>query len=169
MMMVYKCYQWILLVAALQNICTAQVLADCNEASKCNEMDECILQYTELEEYILSNKTILNSLTKAFFRADKPVITKFLRITYNMQISDRHNDSEYLDDINTCTGFQSVYIWSKAPFYLLGPRPLFFLTLFAVDVAEISITIALPCLCKDEVYSLLSQLTYMVRKAYMPY
>ncbi|XP_065905085.1 uncharacterized protein [Dysidea avara] len=162
----YKCFQWTLLLITL---CTVQELVesdDCNEAGNCTEMDKCILHYTELEEYILSNKTILKNITEAFFRADKPAITKFLRITYNLQICRGQHKYPANANITSCTGCthnQSVYIWSKSPICLLGPRPLFFLTLFAVDVSEASITIELPCLCGEVYYNLLSRLTYLIK------
>ena len=57
---------------------------------------------------------------------------------------------------------QAVYIWSVPPLYLLGPKPLFWCTLFAINVPETSVTIELPCLCADEYYELLSRLTYLV-------
>ena len=172
-LVMYKCFQWTLLLIIL---CTAQELVesdDCNGAGKCTEMDKCILHYTELEEYILSNKIILKNITEAFFRADKPAITKFLRITYNLQICcGQHNSLEYSDDANygtDCNHTLHVYIWSKSPICLLGPRPLFFLTLFAVDVSEASITIELPCLCSEVYYNLLSRLTYLVSRAHINY
>ena len=46
---------------------------------------------------------------------------------------------------------------------MLGPKPLLWLTLFAVHVRESSITIQLPlCLCSEAYDELLSRLTYLV-------
>ena len=44
---------------------------------------------------------------------------------------------------------QKKFIWGDSALYLLGPEPLFWLTLFAVNVHDSSITIHLPCLCND--------------------
>ena len=157
MVMICKCYQRILLpIFVLQNIiCAArQEFYGYNE-ERYSEIDGCIFSYTDLEAYILDDKAILKNLTEAFFRTDISDVTKFLRITYNVQMSS----STDFD----CTYHPTIYIWSEAPLYLLGPKHLFFLTLFAVDVSEISVTIKLPCLCRNFSYDLLSRLTYMVR------
>ena len=68
---------------------------------------------------------------------------------------------DFVSEIN-CTDQQAVYIWSESPLYLFGPKPLFWFTLFAINVPETSVTIELPCLCVDEYYELLSRLTYLV-------
>ena len=85
------------------------------------------------------------------------------------------NDTKYYDNDNDgddgegeliCMDDQKKFIWSSSALYLLGPKPLFWLTLFAVDVRESSITINLPCLCSDVYEDLLSRLTYLVGVIY---
>ena len=66
------------------------------------------------------------------------------------------------DDSINCTNHQTTYIWSTSVLYLLGPGPLFWLTLFAVNVPEANTTIELPCFCTDSYADLLARLTYLV-------
>ena len=96
----------------------------------------------------------------------------FIHITYNAPIrisSNQSNNTTYLDldDVDTdinCTDHRTVYVWSESPLYLLGPKQLFWSTLFAINVPETSVTIELPCLCGGVYFDLLSQLTYLVSK-----
>jgi len=44
----------------------------------------------------------------------------------------------------------------------LGPKPLLFLTLFAINIPEIGVEVPLPCLRQGQVDTLLSRLTYLV-------
>ena len=112
---------------------------------------------------MLSKNDLLNNLSETFFRTGKHP-TRYVKITYNFLISDPVNSSNETEenfDYN-CTSFQNVYIWSESPLYLLGPKPLFWFSLFAINVPEASVTIELPCLCRSAYNRLLSWLTYMV-------
>lgn len=92
-------------------------------------------------------------------------VAKFIIITYNFQTPnsinyDTENDTNVtIGNSSNCSEHQTRYIWSESPLYLLGPKPLFWFTLFAVNVPETSATIDLPCLCDDAYDSLLSRLT----------
>lgn len=82
------------------------------------------------------------------------------------------NDSRYYNDDDadgefTCIDGQKKFIWSSSALYLLDPKPLFLLTLFAVHVHESSITINLPCVCSDVYDFLLNQSTYLVSGSYL--
>ena len=75
---------------------------------------------------------------------------------------DYDNDND--NDEYKCTDDQTekLFIWSSSGLYLLGPKSLFWMTLFAVHVAEEEVTIHLPCLCELNYDNLLSRLTYFV-------
>ena len=144
-----------------QFYCDAHVINDKPTAcdGNCNEYT-CIREYAELESYILNNKTVQSRIVKAFFKTGK-VPSNFVKIRYNFPAPNTTNET--MDEDNTtCTDHQDAYFWSSSPLYLLGPRALFFSTVFAVDIAEENVTISLPCLCKDVHGSFLSRLTYMV-------
>ena len=61
----------------------------------------------------------------------------------------------YLNRVHT-------YVWSEAVLYIFGPKPLYWLTLFAVSIDEVDVTTELPCLCSNVYGDLLSRLTYLV-------
>ena len=138
-------------------ICNAQESDNCTEED-CYRGDKCIGQYIDLEIYVLNNKTLTEKLAQTFFNTGKAA-SKFVKITYHFQTS-----SNIQDNIINCSSQQSTYIWSEAALYLLGPKAMYWFTLFAVNIYEIDVTIELPCLCNDVYNSLLSRLTYLVRK-----
>ena len=137
----------------------------CDEAKNCNVVSPCIKQYSELEElYIINNKTLLKIITEAFFVTGKSA-SVYVKLKYNFQsFTQENNTNETVlenEEFN-CTSYQATYIWSESVLYLLGPRPLYFLTLFAVNITEASLTLELPCLCSDVQFDLLARLTYLV-------
>lgn len=116
----------------------------------------CIETYDDLESYILNGKNeVISQLKDAFFVTGRPP-PEFVYLTYSIQV--------LCNSAVSCTNYTSRYIWSDQFHYLLGPQPLFWLTLFAVMVPEHNATIDLTklCLCSDAYDSLLSQLTNMV-------
>ena len=159
-----------MLILHEQSFCSAQDLVEedyfnkCDGIGNCSEATNCIRQYSELESYILNNKDVVERITEAFYRTGKGV-AKFIKITYRFQIPTPINDTNdtiEFEDFDNCSNHQTRYIWSESALYLLGPKPLFWFTLFAVNVPETSVTIDLPCLCDDTYDSLLSRLTYLV-------
>ena len=153
----------------LQFYCNAEIQVADDESTACDEMGNCttcIREYADLESYILSNKVVLSRIVETFFKTGKAP-SSFVKITYDFQVSDNSTDNitDVMND-NTlnCTKHQEVYFWSSSPLYLLGPSPLMYSTLFAVFISEESVTISLPCLCKDIHGALLSRLTYLVKK-----
>jgi len=168
----YKFCGSILLLITMQNICTSQELPENDECFEADNCSVCISQYRDLEEYIVSSRDLVDKIREAFYRTGKHA-SKFVYITYNAQIGILFNQSndtaeidfDNVDDIDAnCSDYQAVYIWSESPLYLLGPKPLFWYTLFAINIPETSVTIELPCLCGDVYYDLLSRLTYLVSK-----
>lgn len=138
----------------------------CNGTEDCTEDINCIGQYIDLEMYVMNNKMLLEKLAETFFTSQTAAFitgrgaSKFVKITYDFQTS---NGKQAVEDSNTnCSSQQSTYIWSEAVLYVLGPKALYWLTLFAVDIREVDVTIELPCLCSDVYNSLLSRLTYLV-------
>ena len=109
---------------------------------KGDNFSACILQYRDLEKHILNNSDIVEKLKETFYRTGKYVST-FVYITYSAPIGISLNQSNGTADLNlddvdidiNCTDHQAVHIWSESPLYLLGPKPLFWFTLFAVNVA----------------------------------
>ena len=140
--------------------CNTQDLhSSCNETEDCTEATKCISQYINLEIYVMKNDTLVEMLAQTFFPTGRPA-SKFVKITYNFRTS---NDKELVgDDITNCSSQQSTYIWSEAALYLLGPKAMYWLSLFAVSIHEVDVTIELPCLCSDVYDDLLSRLTYLV-------
>ena len=118
----------------------------CVETDDSTEVTKCIGQYVDLEMYVINNKILMEKLAETFFTTGKAT-SKFVKIT---------------DNITNCSNQQSKYVWSEAALYLLGLRPIFWFTLFAVSIHETDVTIELPCLCNDVYNSLLSRLTYLV-------
>ena len=145
---------------------------DCSNTLDCNEPSSCISDYDSLETYVRNNKSIINDLAQAFYRTGHSP-ARFVRITYNFQIpsyfnNSRENDS-YTDSIenDTCSSDQKIYYWSTSPVYLLGPKPLMYLSLFAVIVQEENVIIQLPCFeTPNDQKALLSRLTYLVCYSY---
>ena len=135
---------------------------DCDETGNCSEASTCIKNYHELDLYVRGNNEIKGNLTNAFFVTGK-FPSKFVRLYYKFQVSN-DTGAEQVGETNatSCSNHESIYIWSDHFLYLLGPRVLFRLTLYAVQVAENETTIELPCLCYDVYGSLLSRFTYMV-------
>ena len=142
----------------LCNFCNCQELNCSNEET--DEVTSCIREYIDLEKYILNNEILMENLAEIFFTTGKAA-SNFVKITYNFHTS---NDKDLMeeDSIINCSNQQSTYIWSEAALYLLGPKPLFWYTLFAVYIREVKVTIELPYLCSDVYRSLLSRLTYLV-------
>ena len=103
-------------------------------------------------------ETFFTSQTSTFFTGRGA--SQFVKITYNFQTS---NDTKSVEGSATsCLPQRSTYIWSEAVLYIFGPKPLYWLTLFAVSIDEVDVTIELPCLCSDVYDDLLSRLTYLV-------
>ena len=146
------------------SLCSSQEFVDdnCDGAGNCSDIEvtSCISEYSQLELYVLNNKTILRTLTETFFKIGEGA-SQFVKFTYNFQISNKSNSNSEDDSIN-CTNNQTTYIWSTSVLYLLGPQPLFWLTLFAVNIPEANATIELPCFCTDSYADLLARLTYLV-------
>ena len=135
---------------------------DCNE-----EAASCISDYESLESYVQNSKAIINNLTEAFYSTGH-LPARFVRITYIFQIPLHFNDSDENDtysittENDTCSSIERLYYWSTSPTYLLGPKPLSYLTLFAINVQEENVIIHLPCLQATDQKTLLSRLTYLV-------
>lgn len=127
----------------------------------------CISKYRDLELYVLNNQDVTDRIAEIFFPTGKPA-TEFVKIVYQFQllVNNPNNTDDYDDDNRSlCVNDQRSYIWSSSALYLLGPEPLFWMTLFAVFVPKSIITIQLPCLCSVGHDGLLSRLTYLVRVA----
>ena len=155
----------LVLLVTLVNLCHAQEFAEddynCDDTGNCSDVTNCIAQYSQLDSYILNNKDLLRQLTESFFKTGDGA-SQFVKLTYKFQVYDRGNTTEDDDIVINCTNSQTTYIWSTSVLYLLGPRPLLWLTLFAVIVPEASVTIELPCFCTDSYTDLLDRLTYLV-------
>ena len=154
----------ILLVSALVAVhlisCSAkEIEVSCDDTDNSTEIDTCISNYSALDSYIVNDRDLQEQFTKAFFKTGQRA-SEFVKLTYHFQKSDTTNNTDS-DGIN-CTNAEITYIWSQSVLYLLGPRSLFWLTLFAVNVPEASVTIDLPCFCADAYSALLSRLTYLV-------
>ena len=138
----------------------------CDEATNCDAVSHCIKEYSELDLYITNNKTLQRRITEAFFVTGK-VASVFVRLNYNYQSFSQENDTNDTvsenEDFN-CSSSQTTYIWSESVLYLLGPRPLYYLILFAENVSDVNVTIELPCLCSEVQFDLLARLTYLVSR-----
>ena len=137
---------------------------NCDETGNCSVIPHCIREYSELELYVINNTKLMRTLTETFFvTGERPSL--YVKLNYNFQSLAQNNSTNDTifenQDIN-CTSHQATYIWSESVLYLLGPKPLYLLSLFAVDVSEASATIELPCLCTDVQFELLGRLTYLV-------
>ena len=124
----------------------------------CTKFINCIGHYVDLETYVINNKTLVEKLSETFFTSRTAAFftgrgsSQFVKITYNFHISN----------VTNCYAQQSTYFWSEAVLYMFGPRPLYWLTLFAINIDEVDVTIELPCLCSDVYDDILSRLTYLV-------
>ena len=135
-------------VSILLTMCSCSVMASETECTSC------IREYNYLETFVLGNPSIKDDLTKVFLPTGKDA-SHYVEITYKYSVCK--------DNVSVvCHDKESTFIWSDSPFFLLGPKPLFWFTFFAVNVAEQNITIELPCLCQEEFCSLVSRLTYLV-------
>ena len=134
---------------------------DFDDTENCNEFNSCITKYSQLESYILNNDDLLRTFTESFFRTGERN-SQFIKFTYNFKLCSNGNSSDYEYYAKNCTSSQVAYIWSESVLYLLGVRPLFWLTLFAVNVPETKATIKLPCFCSDAYMDYLARLTYLV-------
>ena len=158
----------IILIVSHLSLCTSQFTDEdesCDGARNCSLASYCINQYSELDSYVINNKTLLRTITEAFFVTSKGP-SAYVKLNYKFKsIAQGQGNSTVLEneDFN-CTNHQTTYIWSESVLYLLGPRPLYFLTLFAVNVSRVSVTIELPCLCSEVQFDLLARLTYLVCK-----
>ena len=124
---------------------------DCSNTMNCSQPASCISDYDLLESYVQSNKSLISNLAQAFYRTGRSP-ARFVRITYNFQVPSNLNDSNGNDSfadsikVDTCSSIQRIYYWSTSPIYLLGPKPLRYLTLFATILQEEDVIVELPCL-----------------------
>ena len=116
-----------------------------------------VLEIIGIWKCVLNNEDVMNNLTENFFKTGKPP-TEFARITYRFEVL---KNSTNATDCNPCIK-EIKFIWSSSALYLLGPKPLYYLTLSAVHLHETKITIDLPCLFDADSDKLLSRLTYLV-------
>ena len=156
----------------LPSLANAQDYTGSDSDSSYGNSSSCIRRYRDLQSYVVNNEDLMDDLSELFFETGKTA-TEFVRITYRFKISlpadnnmnrttndTRHHDDDYNDDVDDgefiCIADQKKFIWSSSALYLLGPKALFWQTLFAVHLRESSITIHLPCLCSDVYEDLLS-------------
>ena len=138
------------------NDCT--LIANCSDSEDSSEQkcSDCVNQYEMLESYILGNDIILSTLAEAFYPSDHDP-AEFVKITYHYQIRNDSNDNS-----NFCCNKKRLYFWATSPSYLLGPKPMNWLSLFAINPSQSSVSVQLPCLQEDSVRDLLSRFTYLV-------
>ena len=82
--------------------------------------------------------TLLRAITEAFFVTGKGP-SAYVKLNYNFQSFAQQNDTIFENEDSNCTSHQTTYIWIESVLYLLGPKPLCFLTLFAVNVSSVSV------------------------------
>ena len=143
-----------------------------------NSNISCIRKYRDLEAYVLNNEDLMDNLTETFYKTGKSS-TDFVKITYKFKVlslltnidKNISNDTGTLYDDDdddepqyACVDDQKLFIWSTSALNLLGPEPLFWMTLFAVHVPENKLIVQLPCLCDTAYDDLLSRLSYLVSK-----
>ena len=139
---------------------------NCNETEDCSQDIKCIDQYNDLEMYVMNNKELVEKLAETFFTSRRGPFTTgrgtsdFVKITYKFQTRNSKQPGEV--NVTNCSAQQTKFIWAEAIFYLLGPKALYWFTLFATNLDEIEVTVELPCLCGDAYNDLLSRLTYLV-------
>ena len=101
-----------LLLFSLPCFCSAQEAGSgilCDESGNCNESVSCIGNYHDLELYVKGNREIVEKLKNAFF-ATGETPSKFVKLSYNFQVSNSTNNSmefDYVecsnDTIQACT------------------------------------------------------------------
>ena len=161
-----------ILLLCSQNLCIAQEVSDDESYSPGYSGSEeqyffshCFKEYSQLDLYILKNKTLMRDFTETFFRTGKSP-SRFVKITYHFQSCEmsRVDQSNKIMDNGTinCAYQETTYVWSESMLYLFGPKPLLWLTLFAVITPEVDAVIELPRLCRNEEFYLMDRLTYLV-------
>ena len=134
---------------------------DFDDTGNCSGFSSCITKYSQLESHILNDDDLLRKFTESFFRTGERE-SQFIKFTYKFKFCSNENGSDDGNYTVNCTSNQVAYIWSESELYLLGVRPLFWLTLFAVNVPETKATIELPCFCTETYIEHLARLTYLV-------
>ena len=143
------------------------VYPNCSDTMNCGQPASCISEYDLLESYVESNKFLISNLAQAFYKTGHSP-ARFVRITYKFQIPVNLNNSNENDsftsllEAETCSSVQKIYYWSTSPMYLLGPKPLMYLTLGVINLQEENVFVELPCLQANNQQELLSRLTYLV-------
>ena len=103
----------------------------------------CTWQFEEFDEEL--QKAMIDNISQAFR------YNKFVKIIFKYCSSDTNETSSHV----VCTSdqlMQVTYVWSESALYFLGPTSLYWLTLFVINVKEITRNIELPhtvCLCHD--------------------
>ncbi|XP_065892015.1 uncharacterized protein [Dysidea avara] len=120
-----------------------------------DEAESCISDYETLEELLRADDEQIATLARNFYRTGQDP-TEYIKITYMFQITSSDEDE-------TCVPIERNYIWSTSPVFLLGPKALFWLSLFSISVNEESVTIRLPCIQETAQRDLLTRLTYLSR------
>lgn len=164
--MLWRILFWII-SCGISNAANAQEFAKkCNTVDNHTEEILCIRHYNDLEMYVMDNNTLMEKLAETFFSSRTTAFfngrgaTDFVKTTYNFYTG---NSKQTVEDNNiNCSGQQITYIWSVAGLYLGGPDALYWMTLFAISITEVSVTIELPCIFDDVYSTLLSRLTYLV-------
>ena len=156
-----------LLLVSCQKLCIAREVSDDGSYRGLEKQIccQCFKQYNDLDQYILNNKEVVRNLTEAFFKTGRNP-SRFVKITYHFQSCEQMSKNQLNDivdnEIISCTSLETTYVWSESILYLFGPKPLLWLTLFTVITPEASVTIELPCLCRNEEFYLTDRLTYLV-------
>jgi len=132
-------------------------LEDCSYFPE--EAESCISDYETLETFLRADDEQIATLARNFYRTGEDP-TEYIEITYLFQIPSSGPDGS--DD--TCVFIERKYIWSTSPVFLLGPKALFWLSLFTIGVNEESVVLRLPCIQKTAQRDLLTRLTYLVSK-----
>ena len=158
--MLFPILLFVSLLSFSNSQCTDDSDESCERAGNCTY---CINQYSDLDSYVINNKTLLRTITAAIFVTGKGP-SAYVKLNYNFWSCAQGNDTVLENEDINCTSHQTTYIWSESVLYLLGPRPLHFLTLFAVNVSSVSLSVQLPCLCSEVQFDLLARLTYLVCK-----
>lgn len=133
-------YILVLVLLNLQCVCNAQEIDEVScddEESNCTRANSCIRYYDDLQSYVLNNTGVMRSLKETFFKSgEDPSV--FVKITYHFQLPRR---IPTIDSIINCINQTSTFIWSESALYLFGPRPLFWYTLFALNIPEASVSL----------------------------